>query len=190
MLGSDGPNVNKKVFRLINDGIKALRGTGLVNIGTCNIHIVHNAFLKGLEELGIDVSDFIINVYYFFNGWPKRWEDFVETQNKTNVPHHKFLKHCSIRWLTLGPASKRVVEQWAALKYYFIDFIPKFRPNLMNANRYLNIVNALKSTTFKAEVIFVINSALIFEKFSNMFQRQEPLIHVLYTELQIALCFS
>lgn len=96
MLDSDGSNVNNKVFRLINDRINTIRGIGLVKIGTCNIHILHNVFLKGLEKLGIYVSD-LINIYYFFNSWPKRREDFVEVKKKTNVPIHKFLKHCSTR---------------------------------------------------------------------------------------------
>lgn len=51
-LGSDGPNVNKKVFRLINEEVLSVRNKGLINIGTCNLHIVHNAFLKGLTEFG------------------------------------------------------------------------------------------------------------------------------------------
>lgn len=91
---------------------------------------------------------------------------------RTTVPIHivlKLLKHCSIRWLSLGPASKRIVEQLSALEYYFIDFIPKFRASLMNANRYLDIVNASKSTTLKAEVLFIINSTVIFEKFGVIF---------------------
>lgn len=47
MLGSDGPNVNKKVFSLMDKDLIQSRGKGLLNVGTCNIHICHNAFLKG-----------------------------------------------------------------------------------------------------------------------------------------------
>ncbi|KAL4085366.1 hypothetical protein QTP88_027225 [Uroleucon formosanum] len=65
-LGSDRPNVNTKVFRFVNEGIKSSRGHGLIDIGSCNIHIVHNAFLKGLDNYGLDVSEFVILVYYFF----------------------------------------------------------------------------------------------------------------------------
>lgn len=49
MLGSDGPNVNKTVFRLMNEKVKSVRRKGLLDIGSCNIHIAHNSFLKGLE---------------------------------------------------------------------------------------------------------------------------------------------
>ncbi|KAJ8884968.1 hypothetical protein PR048_011164 [Dryococelus australis] len=56
MLGSDGLNVNKAVAGLINNQLLVCRRKPLIDIGTCNIHVVHNAFLKGLEQLR-DVSD-------------------------------------------------------------------------------------------------------------------------------------
>lgn len=39
MLGSDGPRVNQKVFSLLNEEVKSIRGKGLVYLGFCNIHM-------------------------------------------------------------------------------------------------------------------------------------------------------
>ena len=47
-LSRDGPNVTKKVFRLLSDRLKGSSGYGFVDIGSCNLHVMHNAFLKGL----------------------------------------------------------------------------------------------------------------------------------------------
>lgn len=41
-LGADGPNVNKSLRNQLNDAIVALGGKRLVDIGSCNLHIVHN----------------------------------------------------------------------------------------------------------------------------------------------------
>ncbi|GBN85157.1 hypothetical protein AVEN_146561-1 [Araneus ventricosus] len=41
---SEGPNVNKAVFKIFDHRLKSEVGEGLVNVGTCNLHIVHNAF--------------------------------------------------------------------------------------------------------------------------------------------------
>lgn len=51
MLGSDGPNVNKAVFRMLNDEILRIRTKPLINIGSCNLHVVHNAFEKAPKIL-------------------------------------------------------------------------------------------------------------------------------------------
>lgn len=62
MLGMDGPNVNKTVFRLLNEEIQELRGIGIFNMGSCNIHTIHNGFLKGLQEFGHELGDLITQV--------------------------------------------------------------------------------------------------------------------------------
>ncbi|XP_065091912.1 uncharacterized protein LOC135712784 [Ochlerotatus camptorhynchus] len=184
MLGSDGPNVNKKIERLMNEQLIEERGKSLLSVGTCNIHILHNGYLKGLEELGEDASDLIVSVYHFFKGWPARCEDYEKIQSEVGVPTHRFIKHVSSRWLTMEQAAERVIEQWPAVTKYFTDFIPKKRASLAKKANYLKIRKFISNSTMKAELLFVTESARIFTKFTGMFQREEPLIHVMYKELE------
>jgi len=72
MLGSDGLNVNKAVYRKMNEQLLLCREKSLIDIGTCNIHIVHNAYLKGLSKFGEDASDLILLIYHYFDGYPSR----------------------------------------------------------------------------------------------------------------------
>ena len=83
-------------------------------VGTCTLHTAHNAFRRGLEEFGNDVSQLIISIYYYFDGWPARWNDYCQIQQETGVKHH-FIKHTPSRWLTLELAASRIVEQWNAI---------------------------------------------------------------------------
>lgn len=46
MLGRDNPSVNKLLEKLIEKEM-GLPGTGLLKIGSCNLHVVHNAFRAG-----------------------------------------------------------------------------------------------------------------------------------------------
>ena len=52
ILVRDGPNVNKAIFQKMNELI--LQDfpdyPGMVDIGSCSIHVIHNAFGKGLEH--------------------------------------------------------------------------------------------------------------------------------------------
>ena len=36
---------------------------GLVDIGSCSIHVIHNAFGKGLEHYGKDVDQLCLDLY-------------------------------------------------------------------------------------------------------------------------------
>ena len=185
MLGRDGPTVNVKVQRLINERVKEVRDKPLLDIGSCNIHIGHNAFCKGLEKFGETMSEFVISVYvFFFDGWPSRWEDFENVQHKLGIKKHRFIKHVASRWLTLGPAVDRILEHWPALEKFFVHFIPKERPQFTEKAGYLKIKKNLLAKSTRATLVFVRDSANIFTAFTGTFQSQQPLIHLLHVELR------
>lgn len=48
MIGRDNPNVNKSIEKLIDTEMKKVGGE-LLKIGSCHIHIVHNAFKSGIK---------------------------------------------------------------------------------------------------------------------------------------------
>ena len=90
-LGSDGPNVNIVVWNNVSDKKNKVTGKGMLNIGTWNIHIIHNAFLKCLQVFGEESSDFVILVHSYFDGWPSRCEDNWKCQKKVRVPENAFI---------------------------------------------------------------------------------------------------
>lgn len=167
----------------MNEEMKIIRKKPLLEIGSCNIHISHNAFLKGLQEYGSDVQDFVLDLYYFFHGWPQREEDFQMIQDQLGLPKHKFIKHVTSRWLTLSDAAQRIIEQWLAIKKYFSNFIPSKRRDLTKTKRYQSICQSLSDQTFKPRILFVISSANSFKSLNTFLQTDTPLIHALHQSL-------
>ncbi|CAF3309399.1 unnamed protein product [Rotaria socialis] len=51
MLSRDNPNVNKTVDKMINDAMKKKVNAELLNIGTCNLHVIHNGFRAGMDSV-------------------------------------------------------------------------------------------------------------------------------------------
>ena len=63
----DGPNVNKTIFHKLNKLIKDHSDfPGLVDLGTCTIHTVHNAFNKGMEQYGKEVDQLCLDLHTLF----------------------------------------------------------------------------------------------------------------------------
>ena len=64
----DGPNVNKTIFHKLNKLIKEDHSDfpGLVDLGTCTIHTVHNAFNKGMEQYGKEVDQLCLDLHTLF----------------------------------------------------------------------------------------------------------------------------
>lgn len=111
-LGSDGPNVNKTIWRLLEQKLKSKcpEFDGFVDIGTCNIHIIHNSFGKGIEKYGKDCEQLAIDLHSLFKYSAARREDFRELQLNLDLEQRIFLEHTSLRWLSIGPSVRRTVE--------------------------------------------------------------------------------
>ena len=64
-LVGDGPNVNKTIFHKLNKLIKEDHSDfpSLVDLGTCTIHTVHNAFNKGMEQYGKEVDRLCLDLH-------------------------------------------------------------------------------------------------------------------------------
>jgi hypothetical protein len=183
MLSSDGPNVNKALFTSLNDACKLTGSSGLVDIGTCSIHKVHNAFGEALSATLWETDSIIIDIYQWFKLSAARREDYKEIQKILDIPEHTFLRYVQCRWLSLLPALQRVLEQWDGLTEYFLKYLIEKQPEACKVERYKRLSQFFTSTASKPRLLFLVNAALLFQGFLTLFQTEGPLIHLLYDRL-------
>ena len=124
-LGSDGPNVNKTIWNLINEHMKASGLHGILPFIPCNLHIIHNAFRQGLNVFEEQAEQLVLDLFLFLKASPFRKEDFFKTQLGLGLDSRMFIKHVQSRWLTLIPAIKRVLICWDAIEKYFLVELPR-----------------------------------------------------------------
>ncbi|CAF4107403.1 unnamed protein product [Rotaria sordida] len=158
MLGRDNPNINISLENLIDVEIKK-QGGCLLTIGSCNIHIIHNAFKNGILS--------------------SKCEDIDSVMEKA------ILYFSITRWVLLGKVIDRILNQWDILCDYFLCFLPEKQPVQIRENkRYESIKLVLSSNFSKVKFNFMLYLCEnIFDRFLTFFQREEPLIHLLYCEL-------
>ena len=80
------------------------------------------------------------------------------------------------------PALERIIEQWPGLIQYFLGDFPAMQKSISFNTLYKKIVEKLKEHQFKTLIHFLISVASIFLKYLLIFQKDEPLIHILHTE--------
>ena len=107
-LSSDGPNVNKSIKQSINNKLEEHFKRQLVDTGSCQIHVAHNSFRKGIEAYGEAIENLCIDLFYFFKLSASRREDYLAIQQKLDLEEIVFLRHVESRWLSLLPAVERV----------------------------------------------------------------------------------
>lgn len=106
-------------------------------------------------------------------------------QEVLQLPGNVFLRHLSSRWLTLGPAVDRLIEQFAAVRSVVMsDSACRVGGQLRQRLR-----KSFSDRALYAKLLFIKNAADIFIEFLCLFQRSEPLVHVLYSEI-MALVFK
>ena len=69
--------------------------TGLVDLGSCSIHTIHNAFGKGLEKCGKEIEQLCMDLHALFKYRAARREDFREVQIEMDLDLTNFLQHSS-----------------------------------------------------------------------------------------------
>ena len=180
-LTRDGPNVNKATETKMNAILHDSGCPGLLNLGSCVLHTVHNTFKAGLEKYGGDAQDLVIELFYFFKNAARR-EDFAEVQMALNLEEHSFFKHCDSRWITLIPVLQRANEQLPAVQKFF-DELAKKEKRIETQKRYCRIKKLLALPDIKVQIEFDLSVGTVFQAFLKKFQAEEPLIHQLYDDM-------
>ena len=113
-ISMDGPNVNWKVFEILQKRVQQDAGKSLLNIGLCGLHILHNAFRDGCKSTGWEVGHALSSIYWLFHNCPARHEDFVTaTGCITNM-----LRFCNHHWIENVKVSERGMLLWPHVKAY------------------------------------------------------------------------
>ena len=79
-LGMDGPSVNNAFQEKLFDELHVKEGTSFLNLGTCCLHKVHNAYQTALKELKFDFDQFAVNINSFFKLSSARQEDYMRME--------------------------------------------------------------------------------------------------------------
>lgn len=114
----DGPAVNLSFLCKLNDTLKSKGCEPTIDIGTCSLHPVHTAVTKGLATLDFDVDQLAGDIYFWFKMSAARREDYGKVQNEVLLDSvgEFFIRPVSSLWLSLGPACRRLIEQFSLCK--------------------------------------------------------------------------
>lgn len=168
-LGSDGPNVTKAVKTKTDSVMEAERGFGLLDIGSCHDHVLHNALKEGCKTMK-SVHHICQQISEYFKSTAK-WSEF---SSKFGL-RLKFVTFFSIRWTTLGPATARILQYWKEIVQHFDD-IERNKREKDKLVSEKTIIKLLSSKTIHAEIIFVHQVAEIVEPVLFFLERKDQVI--------------
>ena len=178
-ISSDGPNVMKALTK----DLQTQLNPDLINIGTCNIHKVHNAFSAAVDNFGDDVELLAIELFQFFKYSPGKREEFETVQEKLGIKNHVFLRHVECRWLSLQDVAIRLEEQLPAIVHFFRKSKFVSEVTKQTNERVKRMLRILENKLLLVEIQFLKSAMVIFTRITRLFQSETPLIPILHNEL-------
>ena len=91
----------------------------------CSCHMVHITATKAAEsfeaETGFDAKDMLVDLYYWFDKSNKMKNEVSDYCEFCDVRYRDVIKHVSTHWLSLEYAVQRTLQQYPALRCYFLS---------------------------------------------------------------------
>jgi hypothetical protein len=125
-----------------------------------------------------DVEDLTREIYKYFQYSYKKTGEYQKFQQFANVKVHKILHPCQTRWLSVQQVVSRILEQWNALKLFFID--AAVNDNLRSTEIILEKLNNASIQIYLEFLNFVLP---YFTDLNKEMQSEKPKIYVLYTRI-------
>lgn len=114
-LSMDGPNFNWSLFHKVQDHMKLNHGgRTLLNIGSCGLHITHNAIRKAFKVAGLNILNFLSALATLFQDVPARRAYYSRVTKSDMYP----LPHCGHQWVENVRVAIRANEMISSLIQY------------------------------------------------------------------------
>ena len=146
----------------------------LIDIGSCGLHTMHNAYKLGMTKSEFDIGSFLSSLYYLFKDSPVRREDFMVSSKGKDFP----LKYCGHRWLENVPCIERAISLLPAIQLYIsnISTEPKCKS-------FLTVKECMSDKLLKAKLEASLSLARTLQPFLTKYQTDAPMLPFLGQDL-------
>ena len=180
----------------------------------CICHLVHLAAKKGSAVLPVQIDDLLVDIFYHFRKSDANKKELKGFQVFYDTSLDEITKHCTTRWLGLGPKLVQLIGQWELLRAYFkqelslrassdsstskvkegVEFDEDAAKVARKSKKIRSIEEALSDKVSRMCVLFLNYVIPKFEQFNLIFQSREPRVHILRREImaflrKLQVCF-
>ena len=159
----DGPTVNFSFLQMVKKDRVDNSQNGLMDIGSCFIHSMHNGFKCGAESTDWKLKESLKGSSRIFTDSPARREDFISITDSNVFP----FDFVGTRWIMDGPVAERLILVWPNVCKYIRSVektytkAPSKRPKTKSYERVLAAYKD-KMTTLKLEFFLLQQSLRVF----------------------------
>ena len=118
----DGSNVNWKMYdKLMEERGENEQLPGLINVGSCGLHVVNWAFRGGTQKMKWAIDSILRELFKLLDESPAKREDYSAITRSNKFP----LPFCGNRWVEDKKVAERALQIWPAVMVYVKKTIKK-----------------------------------------------------------------
>ena len=106
-ISMDGPNTNLKLLSEVQNQRQKNKLSSLIDIGSCNLYLIHGAFKTGSEKSSWDLHKILKGAFKLLHDSPARQEDYFNLAGSDKYP----LQFCVTRWVEDKKVAERLVNR-------------------------------------------------------------------------------
>ena len=178
-LSMDGPNVNWSFHNKFESSKRDNFNSGLVNVGSCSLHKIHNAFKEGAKKSGWQIPGFLYALYNLFHETPARREDYEKVTSSDVFP----LKYCAHRWVENVSVAERAINMLPFIKVYVTEVKNKKLPN-PSTKSYSTVEDSCEDPLLEAKLQCYISVAKPLDGYLVKYQTDKPMLPFLCNDLE------
>lgn len=177
-VGVDNTSVNIGIRNSLKS--RVLQRNSAIFFNGCPCHIIHNAAQKAAgaftSHIGFDIEEFTVDLYYWFEKSTKRKNCLRSYCEFCDQEYRSVIKNVSTRWLSLEMAIDRCLKQYPSLKSYFLS-------EDETAARFQRLKKLFEDPMTEIYLLFFQSIFPTLNCANKFLQREEPLIHLLQSQL-------
>ena len=186
----DGPRVNHNFLRSLKRDWEDELIHKLIDIGTCNLHIVSGAFKTGAEKSEWNIHKTLKGAYQIFHDSPARRDDYTVVTKSLTFP--KFFS--ATRWVENQEPADRLISIWPNIKQLWSWWCKQKgkQPCSLTTKSIINVKTAVEDNLTEAKLQSFSFIAGKVHPFLIKYQTDKPMIPFLYRDLKLLLssCMS
>jgi hypothetical protein len=177
-ISMDGPSVNLKLHRtLSSEMMEDADNPSLVDIGTCGLHTVHNAFKAAMQATEFGIDSLLSSLWWLLHDTPARREDFKKIIKDVNVRFP--LKLCAHRWAENVNVIRRALDIWPAIEKYVKHVQEPHNAKIKPSSASYKRIEKAIHNPLRCRLQFALSLALQLHPFQTKFQSDWPLVPLL-----------
>ena len=94
---------------------------GLINVGSCSLHVVHGAFRSGILKTKWGIDSVLKALHNLFDESPAKREDYIKVTGSEMFA----LQFCGHRWIEDRKVAERALQIWPHIITFICETLKK-----------------------------------------------------------------